>query len=131
MRYKMIDIDYYKIIASNESEMSEKAFEFRNTLRDLIADIEREQGLSAGNAGYSEIAGNDLDTELDAEFRMAISHMMLGYECDMSKEDFNTLINECAKITKKFMRREHKCEGCNTIIYYKSYCDNCQRLWES
>jgi uncharacterized protein YjcR len=39
----MIDLDYYKTIASNESEMSEKAHEFKITLRDLITDIEREQ----------------------------------------------------------------------------------------
>lgn len=39
----MIDLDYYKIIASDESEMSQKAFEFKLVLRDLIADIERSQ----------------------------------------------------------------------------------------
>lgn len=38
----MIDLDYYKIIASDESEMSQKAHEFKITLRDLITDVERE-----------------------------------------------------------------------------------------
>jgi len=39
----MIDLEYYKIIASDESEMSQKAHEFKITLRDLITDIEREK----------------------------------------------------------------------------------------
>ncbi|MFH2030972.1 MAG: hypothetical protein ABIJ40_10205 [Bacteroidota bacterium] len=28
-------------------------------------------------------------------------------------------------------KSDHKCAGCDTIIYYQSYCDNCRRLWES
>lgn len=39
----MIDLDYYKIIASNETELSPKGFEFKIILRELIADVEREQ----------------------------------------------------------------------------------------
>ena len=27
--------------------------------------------------------------------------------------------------------KTHKCEGCDTIIYYQSYCDRCNKLWES
>jgi len=78
-----------------------------------------------------QTAGQDIDIELDGEFRMAISHMMLGYECNMERDDFDKMITICANITKTYMKKEHKCAGCDTIIYHQSYCGNCRRLLES
>ena len=45
----------------------------------------------------------DLDIKLDGEFRMAISHMMLGYNCNIDADDFNKMIKICVDITKKYI----------------------------
>jgi len=51
------------------------------------------------------IAGESLEDELDSEYRMMISHLMLGYECDMEKSDFDLMIDNCGKIAKKFANK--------------------------
>jgi len=28
-------------------------------------------------------------------------------------------------------RQSHKCEGCDELIHYQSYCSRCKRQWES
>lgn len=62
----MIDLEYYKIIAGDETELSPKGFEFKITLRDLIADIEREQketeSKTATNASYASPASSGVQT---------------------------------------------------------------------
>lgn len=45
----------------------------------------------------------DLDDILDGEFRMAISHMMLGCEDNMSLDEFNKMMTICVNITKKYI----------------------------
>ena len=49
-----------------------------------------------------------MDNEfLELELRSIISHRMLGYDCDMSKEDFDGMIEDCAKIiNQKFKTME-------------------------
>ena len=41
------------------------------------------------------------ELELDKKFRGMISHLMLGCECDIKKEDFDKIIENCIKITKE------------------------------
>ena len=38
----MIDLDYYKLKAADESELTTKGFDIKLALRDLITDVERE-----------------------------------------------------------------------------------------
>ena len=41
------------------------------------------------------------ELELDKKFRGMISHLILGYECNIKKEDFDKIIDNCIKITQE------------------------------
>jgi len=45
--------------------------------------------------------------------------------------EYENVAKEIAELVEVKKKEPHKCNGCEEIIYYKSYCDNCQRLWES
>lgn len=47
---------------------------------------------------------NDLNTE----FRLIISHRMLGYDCDMSKFDFDGMLDDCVIAAKKEIKTKIK-----------------------
>ena len=36
---------------------------------------------------------------LDIQFRLIISHRMLGYDCEMTKEDFDGMIEDCVNVS--------------------------------
>ena len=64
-----------------------------------------------------------------------IGDFILNFKCNNeilsgSEGTFYHYADVCSML-KAYKQKEHKCAGCDTIIYHQSYCGNCRRLWES
>ena len=57
-------------------------------------------------------------------------YLTLAKVCD--ENEFNSVISELEEMEKKISIGEsYKCEGCGKNIFTSSYCDHCNKLWES
>lgn len=86
------------------------SYEFKQLLHEYSGNYDSHSDLYSLLEGYaaSKQLNAPTEHEINTEFRMIISHALLGYEDNVSREGWDLVMSECAKYASELMRNDFK-----------------------